>query len=48
MQFKRSDCSTLEDVADRFSRNVGKNYHYTLRKIPEERDEEFVDQLDDC
>ena len=27
----------LEDGTDRLSRNVGKDYHYTLRNCPEER-----------
>jgi len=43
-----SDCLTSEDGAVKLFRNVGKNYHSTLPKIPEERAEEFVDQLDDC
>ena len=28
---------TLENGIDMLSRNVGRNYHYTLRNIPEER-----------
>jgi hypothetical protein len=32
----RSDLLTLEDWTNRFSRNVGKNYHYSLRNNPEE------------
>jgi hypothetical protein len=31
------DFSTLEDETDSLSRNVGKDYHSTLRNIPEER-----------
>jgi len=30
------DFMTLEDGTDRLSRNVGKNYHYTLCNNPEE------------
>jgi hypothetical protein len=31
------DFFNLEDGTDRMSRNVSKNYHYTLRNVPEER-----------
>jgi hypothetical protein len=31
-----------------FPKTSAKSYHSALRKIPEERAEEFVDQQDDC
>ena len=37
-----SSILTLEDGTERFSRNVGKNYHYLLRKNPEERSSQLL------